>query len=177
MKGVSVTRLITPHDAPALARLVRANREFLAPWEPVRGEDYFTEDGQRADILGSLAQYAQGVKVPHVIVRESGGIAGRITLNTVVRGAFQSASVGYWLGAADNGRGLATAAVRDMIKLAFQDLGLHRLEAGTLVDNVRSQRVLERSGFVRFGLAPEYLEIAGRWQDHVLYQLLNSGPG
>ncbi|HTT51913.1 MAG TPA: GNAT family protein [Streptosporangiaceae bacterium] len=174
---MSVTRLITPDDAPALTRLVRANREFLAPWDPVRGADYFTEAGQRADILGSLTQYAQGVRVPHLILRESGGIAGRITLNTVVRGAFQSASVGYWVGAADNGRGLATAAVRVMIQLAFHDLGLHRLEAGTLVHNVRSQRVLEHNGFVRFGLAPEYLNIAGRWQDHVLYQLINSRPG
>ncbi len=176
MKGVSVTRLITPHDAPALARLVRANREFLAPREPVRGEDYFTEDGQRADILGSLAQYAQGVKVPHVIVRESGGIAGRITLNTVVRGAFQSASVGYWLGAADNGRGLATAAVRDMIKLAFQDLGLHRLEAGpgwTTSGRSGSWSVAASP----LGAGPGVPRDRRRWQDSRLDQLLDSGPG
>ena len=130
-----------------------------------------------ADILGSLTQYPQGVKVPHVIVRESGGIAGRIKLNNIVRGAFQSANVGYWVGATDNGRGLATAAVRDMVKLAFGQLGLHRVEAGTLLHNIRSQRVLERNGFVRFGVAPSYLKIAGKWQDHVLYQLLSPGPG
>jgi ribosomal-protein-alanine N-acetyltransferase len=47
-------------------------------------------------------------------------------------------------------------------------------EAATLLDNVRSQRVLERSGFVRFGVAPAYLKIAGRWQDHAMYQIVNS---
>ncbi len=47
------------------------------------------------------------------------------------------------------------------------------MEAGTLVHNLGSQRVLERNGFVRFGLAPQYLRIAGRWQDHVLFQVLN----
>jgi [ribosomal protein S5]-alanine N-acetyltransferase len=174
---VTATRLISLDDAPVLAKLVQANRDFLAPWDPVRGEDYYTEGGQRAEILSSLSQHAQGLKLPHVILAESGAVAGRINLNTIVRGAFQSASLGYWVAAADNGRGLATAAVRDMVRVAFGELSLHRVEAGTLVHNVRSQRVLERNGFVRFGLAPRYLKIAGRWQDHVLYQLLNPGSG
>ena len=64
-----------------------------------------------------------------------------------------------------------------MVQLAFGELRLHRVKAGTLLHNVGSQRVLERNGFVRFGVAPSYLKIAGRWQDHALYQLLNPGPG
>ena len=58
------------------------------------------------------------------------------------------------MSAADNGRGLATAAVRDMIRVAFDELGLHRIQAGTLLHNIGSQRVLERNGFVRFGVDP-----------------------
>jgi ribosomal-protein-alanine N-acetyltransferase len=174
---VSVTRLITPDDALALAKLVRANRDFLAPWEPAHGEGYFTEAGQLAEVRSALIQYRQGVKLPHVILAQSGAVAGRINLNTIVRGAFQSGSLGYWVSAAENGRGLATAAVRDMVQLAFGHLDLHRVEAGTLRHNVGSQRVLVRNGFVQFGLAPSYLKIAGRWQDHVLYQRLNPGPG
>ncbi len=113
------------------------------------------------------------------ILDEEDRVAGRITLNDIVRGAFQSCHLGYWLSAAANGRGLATAAVRDMIRVAFEEQGLHRIQAGTLMHNVRSQRVLERNGFVRFGVAPAYLKIAGEWQDHALYQLVNesrSGP-
>ena len=174
---MSVTRLIAVADAPALAGLLRANRDFLAPWDPVHGEGYFTEAGQLAEVRSSLIQYRQGTKLPHVILGESGAVAGRINLNSIVRGAFQSGSLGYWVSATENGRGLATAAVRDMVRLAFGELGLHRVEAGTLLHNVRSQRVLERNGFVRFGLAPGYLKIAGQWQDHALYQLLNPGPG
>jgi ribosomal-protein-alanine N-acetyltransferase len=60
-----------------------------------------------------------------------------------------------------------------MIRLAFWEMGLHRIQAGTLLYNVRSQRVLERTGFVRFGVAPAYLSIAGEWQDHALYQIVN----
>jgi ribosomal-protein-alanine N-acetyltransferase len=171
------TRLITPEDAPVLAELLRANRGFLAPWEPVRSENYFTVAGQRAVAGHALARYEQGLTVPRVILDEVGQVAGRVNLNDIVRGAFQSASVGYWLSAAANGRGLATAAVRDIIWAAFGELGLHRVEAGTLLDNFRSQRVLERCGFVRFGVAPSYLNIAGKWQDHALYQRLNDDLG
>ncbi|MGH3259125.1 MAG: GNAT family N-acetyltransferase [Streptosporangiaceae bacterium] len=126
----------------------------------------------------ALQRYEQGITVPSVILDEEGRIAGRITLNDIVRGPFQSCHLGYWLSAAVNGRGLATAAVRDMIRVAFEEQGLHRIQAGTLLHNVRSQRVLERNGFVRFGVAPAYLNIAGQWQDHALYQLVNeSWPG
>jgi ribosomal-protein-alanine N-acetyltransferase len=170
---VTTTRLMTPDDAPALAALLRANREFLAPWDPIRPEDYYTDDGQRAVIAGALAAHAAGRSMPHLILDAGGEIAGRVNLSTIVRGAFQSCSLGYWVAAEQNGRGLATAAVAEMMRLAFEVLQLHRIEAGTLVHNVRSQRVLEHNGFTRFGLAPSYLFIAGRWQDHAMYQALS----
>ncbi len=156
-----------------LAELVRSNREFMAPYEPPRSEEYFTEAGQRALVRGLLTQYAQDRTLPHVVLDEEGAVVGRITLNDIVRGPFQSCSLGYWVSEPAGGRGLATAAVRQICDLAFDDLGLHRVQAGTLVDNLRSQRVLTKCGFVRFGLAERYLKIAGRWQDHVLFQLLN----
>jgi ribosomal-protein-alanine N-acetyltransferase len=162
-------------DAPRLAELVVASREFLAPWEPVRGEEYFTVEGQCRAVREALAQHAEGSGLPHVILDEAGQVVGRINLTGIVRGPFLSGNLGYWVSEHAGGRGLATAAVRDIIRIAFRELGLHRIQAGTLVHNVRSQRVLERTGFVRFGLAPDYLKIAGRWQDHVLFQLINQG--
>jgi ribosomal-protein-alanine N-acetyltransferase len=171
---VSVIRLVTLDDVPVLAELLRVNRDFLAPWEPIRGDDYFTVDGQLAVIRGALERHEQGSTVPHVILDSSGRVVGRITLNEIVRGPFQSCSLGYWVSAADNGRGLASAAVRDIIRVAFGELGLHRIQAGTLLDNIASQRVLGRNGFARFGVAPSYLNIAGDWQDHVLYQVVTT---
>jgi ribosomal-protein-alanine N-acetyltransferase len=172
---VTARRLITLADAAVLAELVRASREFLAPWEPLRGEDYFTEAGQRADIDTALERHKIGNALPSVILDHTGAVVGRITLNGIVRGAFQSCSVGYWLSAAAVGRGLATAALRETIALAFGELGLHRIQAETLLSNVASQRVLDRNGFVRIGMAPTYLKIAGQWQDFILYQLINPG--
>jgi ribosomal-protein-alanine N-acetyltransferase len=162
---------VTLDDVPALAELLRVSRDFLAPWEPVRGDDYFTTDGQSVVISDALAQHQRGSSLPHVILDETGQVAGRITLNGIVRGPFQSCSVGYWVSVTATGRGLATAAVRDIVSVAFDELGLHRVQAETLLHNVRSQQVLRRNGFRRIGMAPAYLNIAGRWQDHILYQV------
>ncbi|MET0415842.1 MAG: GNAT family protein [Actinoplanes sp.] len=166
------TRLAAVEDAPALAAQLRANREFLAPWEPPRSDDYFTDDGQRQVLADMLQQWASGSVLPHIILAD-GEVVGRIALTNIARGPFQSGQLGYWVAAAVNGRGVATAAVADVVRTAFGALGLHRVEAGTLVHNVASQRVLERNGFQRYGLAPRYLRIAGSWRDHVLFQRLS----
>jgi [ribosomal protein S5]-alanine N-acetyltransferase len=170
---VPACRLITPDDAPVLAHLATVNRDFLAPWEPARAEAHFSEAGQRVAIQAVLAEHAHGRSLPFVIVNEAAEVVGRVNLNNIVRGASQSASLGYWLDQASGGRGLATAAVREISRLGFAELGLHRIQADTLVHNVPSQRVLARTGFVRMGLAPSYLIIAGRWQDCILHQLVN----
>jgi ribosomal-protein-alanine N-acetyltransferase len=170
-----MTRLVELADAPILAALVHVSRDFLGPWEPVRTEDYFTVEGQDELIRDALDRHAQGTTLPHVIL-DAGQVVGRITLNGIVRGPFQSCSVGYWVASAANGRGVATAAVTDIVRVAFEELGLHRVQAETLLHNVASQRVLERNGFVRFGMAPRYLKIAGEWQDHFMYQLLAPSP-
>lgn len=164
-------------DAPALAELLRADWNFLAPWMPLPSPGQFTPDGQRALIRMMLDRYQLGVSLPYVILNESRHLVGRITLSGIVRGAFQSGAMGYWVGSADNGRGLATAAAREFTGIAFGELGLHRIQAETLPHNAASQRVLERNGFTRIGVAPAYLQIAGTWQDHVLYQKLTDAPG
>jgi [ribosomal protein S5]-alanine N-acetyltransferase len=174
---VRACRLITPDDAAVLAELLQINRDFLAPWEPDRAETHFTEAGQRVAIQAALAEHAHGRSLPCVMVDEAGMVVGRVNLNNIVRGAFQSASLGYWLASAAGGRGLATAAVRDITRLAFTELGLHRIQADTLVHNVPSRRVLARTGFVQIGTAPRYLKIAGRWQDCILHQLVSDAVG
>jgi ribosomal-protein-alanine N-acetyltransferase len=171
--AVTRCRLIEPYDAPALAGLLRVNREFLAPWEPARTEAYFTNEGQQAVIAAALAEHAQGRSLPYVIADDHGRLLGRITLSGIVRGSFLSCSVGYWVSQEANGRGLATSALAEVVDVAFGELGLHRIQAETLLGNFGSQRVLERNGFARIGMAPAYLKIAGRWQDMILFQLVN----
>ncbi|WP_166996642.1 GNAT family N-acetyltransferase [Paramicrobacterium fandaimingii] len=169
-------RILRLSDADELSRLVTANGDFLAPWEPHRSSSYPTPEGQRLEIERAIGAFDSGTGVPFAILGGAGEIVGRITLAGIVRGAFLSASIGYWVAEAANGRGLATDAVGATVRYAFDELGLHRVEAATLVHNAASQRVLEKAGFTRYGRAPEYLRIAGMWQDHVLFQRLAGSP-
>jgi ribosomal-protein-alanine N-acetyltransferase len=159
-----VIRLLTPDDADELAALYLANREFLTPFEPEREDDFFTAAHQRKRIE------AIGVDLWRWAIVDDGRIAGMIAVADVIRGAVQLANVGYWVARTHNGRGLATAALADVVDFAFGEAGLHRLEAGTRVDNHASQRVLEKNGFERYGLAHKLLKINGVWTDHVLFE-------
>ena len=165
-----VLRPLEVGDTAALAQLVRANREFLAPTSPMRSDDYFTDEGQRRAVLASREAAENGTALPMVIV-VGGELVGTLNLNSIIRGAFQSASIGYWVSQERNGEGIASAAVAAAKAIAADELGLHRIQAETLLDNTASQRVLLRNGFVQYGTAPNYLKIAGHWQDHALFQV------
>jgi [ribosomal protein S5]-alanine N-acetyltransferase len=167
--GARTIRPLEARDAAPLLELRLENREFMEPFDPERPESFYTLDGQREIVQTAVARREADAQYVYAIL-DDGEVAGTISISNVVRGAFQSANVGYWVDRRRNGRGLATRAVASIVEIAFGELGLHRLEAGTLVDNVASQRVLEKNRFRRFGVAPDYLLIAGRWQDHVLFQ-------
>ena len=169
-------RLLTLDDAPALSALRLGSRAHLAPWGR-SGTPTTTPPRASAPTSRRRSRSTRGGQgVPLAILDDDGSVAGRITLTTIVRGAFESCATGYWLAADRTGRGLATEAVRAAVALAFGELGLHRVEAGTLLGNRASQAVLARAGFTRYGLAPRYLRIAGEWQDHVLFQRLADDP-
>ncbi len=173
MPLVSVRRA-RPSDAAEVSALLLRNAEHLAPFEPARPAGWASADGQRGHLETAARLTAEGGAYAAVIELD-GRIVGRINLNHIVRGALRSADLGYWVSADVSGRGVATAAVRRMLGVAFGPLELHRVQAGTLVENLASQAVLHRNGFERIGLARRYLRIAGDWRDHVLYQRLVEG--
>jgi ribosomal-protein-alanine N-acetyltransferase len=168
-------RPLAAGDGPALAAAYRRNRDHLAPWDPARPEVFYTDEGQSVEVADRLRVVSEGHGASWVLVRGA-EVVGRVNLNNVIRGVLQSASVGYWVGAEHTGRGLATAMVEEALGAAA-DLGLHRVEAGTLLSNEPSQRVLLKAGFERIGVARSFLYIAGAWQDHVLFQrILHDEP-
>lgn len=169
-------RPVREGDGGALARAYSANREHLAPWEPIRDTAFFTAEWQESDARQCVADAASGRNVRFVIASDDGEIRGRVNLNNIVRGAFWSADLGYWVDASRVRRGLASLAVSSVLEFAHDELKLHRVQAATLVHNAGSQRVLAANGFERIGLAPRYLRIAGSWQDHLLFQRLLEQP-
>ncbi|MFF1342526.1 GNAT family N-acetyltransferase [Streptomyces sp. NPDC058290] len=172
MRGVEVG------DAGGLADVLTRNRAYMAPFEPWRSEVFFTKEGQIARVEALLAERDGGRVAPYVLVEaDTGAPIGTINLGSISLGPFRSGGVGYWVDRAWTGKGLATAALEEVCRIARDELGLHRVEAGTLVDNVASQRVLAKAGFEQYGLAPRYLHINGAWRDHRLFQrLLHDDP-
>jgi ribosomal-protein-alanine N-acetyltransferase len=169
-------RPFTIDDAPALAAAYRRNREHLAPWDPARPEEFYTEAGQRREAEQRLEMQERGLFALYVATGPDGDLVGRLNIQNIVRGTMMGGTLGYWVDVAHTRRGLATAAVEFLEGEALR-LGLHRLEAGTMVENLPSQRVLEARGFERYGLAPGLLFLNGAWRDHVLFQkLLHDDP-
>lgn len=171
-----VLRPVRSGDGAALARAYLANRDHLASWEPTRDDAFFTQEWQERHARECEADADAGRSLRFVIESEDGEIRGRVNLNNIVRGAFWSTDLGYWVAASRLRRGLGSRAVAVIARHARDDIGLHRMQAATLLHNEGSQRVLAANGFERIGVAPRYLRIAGRWQDHVLFQKILEEP-
>lgn len=158
---------------PELARMVAEyylrNREFLREYEPERDGKFFLEDHQRSLLEQERKDGEKGLSARFYIqpVSEPGRVIGMIGLNNIVRGAFQSAFLGYKLDSAYCNHGYMTMAVAMMVEYAFQELRLHRIEANVMPRNRASLRVLEKNGFESEGLARRYLKINGIWEDHI----------
>ena len=167
------------HDAEQLLELRQRNRDFVGPWDPLRPESFFTLDGQRMALLAMDAAWVEDRAYGFVVVdRADDRIVGQASLSNVVRGAWQNATLGYWIDEASGGRGHATAAVRLLVGFAFGPLGLHRLMPAVIPRNERSARVLLKNGFRLEGRALRYLQINGAWEDHDLYAMTaEEAPG
>jgi len=156
---------VTPADAEVLTALRLANREYVRPWEPDSDdpERWFTVESVRGWITDGADRF---------VILDGAEVAGLASITGIVHGAMQSAMISYFVEEARAGRGLATAAVGELLTVAFGELGLHRVEAGTAVGNLASQRVLEHNGFTRVGLLRRHLLLRGEWVDHYLWERL-----
>ena len=162
-------------DWPQVGEAYRRNREHLVRWDPERPASFWTDAGQRLDAQRLVTAAEEGRTYSYLLTH-GGQVVGRGLITNLVRAHMLSAVVGYWVDHEHQGRGLATAMTGYLVQEATE-IGLHRLEAGTMVENVASQRVLERSGFTRIGVARQLLYIQGQWRDHVLFQrILHDRP-
>lgn len=166
-------RAVRPSDADDLLELRLRNREFLAPWDPLRPASFFTRTGQVEWIALQQRAWTDDRGYGFVVLDAAAGdrVVGGINLFNIVRSARQSAGMGYWIDEAAGSRGHATSAVLLAASFTFEHLGLHRLEPAVMPRNARSNRVMEKAGFRREGVAVRYLRIAGVWEDHALYAM------
>jgi ribosomal-protein-alanine N-acetyltransferase len=139
-------QLLRPDHAPALLAFEQENRAYFAARVPDRGDDYFANFAERHN--QPLLWQGEGTDLLHVLVEEDGSIVGRVNLFQAVGG---SADLGFRIAERAAGRGLATAAVRQVIALAGGQYGLSELRAAARAENVGSRTVLTRTGFVPTG--------------------------
>jgi ribosomal-protein-alanine N-acetyltransferase len=165
-------------DFEAWARVRGASRAFLAPWEPVWPPDDLTRAAFRRRIRRYAEEQRTDQAYPLFVLRQADdALLGALTFSLVRRGVSNACSLGYWIGADYARQGHMTQALAAALGHAFGELGLRRVEAACLPENVASIRLLEKCGFRFEGIAREYLNIAGRWRDHRLYARLKGDGG
>lgn len=161
----------TAEDADEYLDLRRRSAHFHAPWEPggAPGVDPYDEDAYRHYLLGAQ----DGRRVRLLLCRRAdGAILGGINLNEIVRGAFQSAYLGYWIGQPFARRGYMREGLGLMLRHAFDEHALHRLEANIRPENEASIALVKGAGFRLEGYSPRYLCIGGEWRDHQRWAIL-----
>ena len=156
-------------DAAELIAANRASVAYHAPW--ITGF---------ADQAGFDAWFARGITGANVSLvareRPGGAIVGVVNFNEIVLGVFRSAYLSYWGYAGFGGRGLMTEALREAVRYAFDEIGLHRVEASIQPGNTRSIALVRRAGFTKEGFSPQLLFIDGAWRDHEHWACLAGAP-
>lgn len=147
-----------------------ASADFLDPWEPVRGAEYLSRASFRQRLNWGKRLIHEKRALPLFLVRrQDGQVLGGINLDNFQHGVSQACTVGYWMGAAFARQGYMAEALPAVVNHAFAQLEIGRVQAGCLPENAPSRALLEKSGFKYEGVAQSYLQIGGRWRNHVLY--------
>lgn len=166
--------VLDPDQAPLESAFYQRNLRHLAPWSPIRTTDYFSTEQIRRRLEIQASAFEAGLAVHMALLTPDGAqMIGACNFSGIIRGAFQACYLGYHIDEAHQGKGLMQEALEAAIAYMFETQNLHRIMANYIPGNERSARLLERLGFEREGYAKAYLNIAGRWQDHVLTARVN----
>lgn len=168
-------RLPQHGDHAAWSGLRARSSDFLQQWEPVWSPEHLTRRAFTNRVAWSARAATEGSALPLMLIRrEDDALLGAITLDNIRRGPAQAGTLGYWVGQPHARRGYMREAILAVTHHAFTKLDLSRIEAACLPENAASRGVLEKCGFKYEGVAQSYLQIAGRWRNHVLYSNLRN---
>lgn len=163
-------RLPAHSDYRAWAGLREESRAFLTPWEPTWSADHLTRKSFTNRVYWAGRAWSGGTAMPLFLIRRADQVlVGAATVDNIRRGPAQAATIGYWVGAPFARQGYMAEALRAVIHHCFTTLDLSRLESACLPENAASRGVLEKCGYKYEGVAQSYLQINGRWRNHVLY--------
>jgi ribosomal-protein-alanine N-acetyltransferase len=167
-------RPLTTSDFPVWREVRRRNLEWLSKWEPQRIEGQPDVIESREAFAARCAARARERQLGTGFsfgIFVDGAFAGEVNLSSIQRGPFQNAYVGYWVDEDLAGQGYVPEAVVVVLRHAFDDLRLHRVQIAIIPRNESSRRVVAKLGIRDEGLAVRYLEIDGIWEDHIRYAI------
>jgi len=176
--GAVGLRPLRLRDASAWSEVRTRNQTWLEPWEgaPEAQERLSWADRHTpavyAVLLRSLRREARSGRAFPFAITYEGRLAGQVSVSNVVRGAFDSGSVGYWVDRRVAGRGVVPTAVALAVDHVFEGGGLHRVEANVRPENDASLAVVRKLGFRQEGRHERYLYIDGGWRDHLTFALV-----
>ena len=150
------------------------NEQWLTPWEPRSAPgrpDVVRDPRAFASRCGARAREQQLGTAYGFGIFVGKALAGEINLSSIRRGPLQSGDVGYWIDRQHAGNSFMSEAVAGILRFAFEDLDLHRVEIDIIPRNHRSRRVMEKLSIREEGLALRLVEINGVWEDHVRYAM------
>ncbi|MCW2773445.1 MAG: GCN5-related N-acetyltransferase [Nocardioides sp.] len=156
-------------DARAWRESRRRNATWLRPWDATVPPGSDARPSTFRSLVWRLHKQARAGTTYPFAVEVDGHFAGQITVNNIVRGSAQFASIGYWLDREYAGRGVMPRAVAMVIDHCFVIAKLHRIEIAIRPENSNSLRVVEKLGLREIGYAPRFLHIDGSWRDHRIY--------
>lgn len=156
-------------DATRWREVRQRNREWLVPWDATVPPGTEDRPATFREVVRTMRRQAKrGASLPFALEVDQ-HFAGQVTVNNVVRGSAQMASIGYWLDQRYAGRGVMPRAVALVIDHCFFEVGLHRIEIAIRPENSNSLRVVEKLGLGEVGFAPRFLHIDGQWRDHRVF--------
>ena len=164
-----VVRALKRSDADEWQAVRARNHDWLRPWDATVPPGSGGRPASYRSLVRRLNRQArEGTTMPFAI-EVDGHFAGQVTVNNIVRGSAQFASVGYWIDRDFAGRGVVPRAVALVIDHCFFTAGLHRIEIAIRPENSNSLRVVEKLGLGEVGYAPRFLHIDGAWRDHRIF--------
>lgn len=170
-----ILRTLDIEDSELLLNFLQRNKEFLQEWEPLRDNEYYSNESMKSIIERENKNFKdQNSLSLYIFNKNENKIIGNVSLSNIVYGFFLSCYMGYKLDKLENNKGKITEALKKIIEIAFNEYQLHRIEANIIPRNIRSIKVINKLRFIDEGLSKKYLKINRKWEDHKHFVLLNN---
>jgi ribosomal-protein-alanine N-acetyltransferase len=165
-------KILKPNYCRQVLDYYKRNHDFLQEWEPQRPKDFYTLAYQKRQLSYEYRMFKERKLIRFwILKKEDNKLIGNICLSNIIMGNFRSCYMGYKLDCDEINKGYMTEAIKKVLDIMFNEYGLHRIEVNVMPRNIRSLKVMKKLNFEEEGYSRRYLEINGKWEDHVHFAI------